>query len=255
MKMRNIIVIILLMQAGVLYAQKFITHGSIEFEVKTNVHRMMKALLEDEESSFWESIVASQPQFNVTYYKYEFNDNKGVFRFDRSADKRNAGMMFLGRVSEDDYWYNDYTNNKFINLKSIDDNYIISGDLPNIQWRIYPNDQTNIAGFQCRRASTILFDSVYVFAFYTDEIKISGGPMGLHGLPGMILGVTIPRLYTSWVATSVTLSTPDIKPPTKGKQKSYDEMMKILTDISKSRAREWKNAERWLHPMIWRTFL
>ena len=74
-----------------------------------------------------------------------------------------------------------------------------------------------IAGFNCRKAVTKIFDSVYVFAFYTDEIIISGGPCSINGLPGMILGVTIPRLYTSWIATKVMLNGVDentIKPVT-----------------------------------------
>ena len=60
-----------------------------------------------------------------------------------------------------------------------------------------------------------MFDSVYVFAFYTDEIIIPGGPCSINGLPGMILGVTIPRLYTSWIATKVSVNSVDenlIKP-------------------------------------------
>jgi GLPGLI family protein len=46
--------------------------------------------------------------------------------------------------------------------------------------------------------------------------------MGISGLPGMILGVTIPRMFTSWVATKVQLSGYDAKmvtAPTKGKNK------------------------------------
>jgi GLPGLI family protein len=46
---------------------------------------------------------------------------------------------------------------------------------------------------------------VYVFAFYTDDIMISGGPCSINGLPGMILGLTIPRLYTSFIATKVAV--------------------------------------------------
>jgi GLPGLI family protein len=48
-----------------------------------------------------------------------------------------------------------------------------------------------------------------VFAFYTDEILIPGGPCSINGLPGMILGVTIPRLYTSWIATKVSVVSVD----------------------------------------------
>ncbi|MCH5597605.1 GLPGLI family protein [Niabella ginsengisoli] len=198
--------------------------------------------------------MASQPQFTVNYYKYKFNNNKSTFQFDRNADTKKVSP-WLSFVNEDDFWYNDYADKKFVNQKAIDDNYIISGDLKNIQWKLYPNDNTIIAGFNCRRASTVLYDSVYVFAYYTDEITISGGPMSLNGLPGMILGVTIPRLYTSWIATSVSLDEQPIKEPTKGKKKNEAELLQILTEFGKSRAKEYKNATRYISPMIWQTFL
>lgn len=249
------IIIGLLLNVFLLQAQKFITSGTIEFEVKTNLHRSLNAMWDGEDDDSWiKQIIASQPQFTINYYKYHFNGERSNYQYDRSGDIKKASS-WLTNVNEDDVWYNDYHNMKFINQKAIDDYYIISGDLKHIQWKLYPNDVTTIAGFNCRRASTILFDSVYVFAYYTDEIKISGGPMSLNGLPGMILGVTIPRMYTSWIATSLTLTEPTIKVPTKGKKKSEKELKQILSDVAKSRAKEWKNASRWISPMIWRTFL
>jgi len=82
---------------------------------------------------------------------------------------------------------------------------------------------------ECRKAVGILFDTVTVFAFYTDEIVISGGPEGINGLPGMILGVGIPRLHTTWFATKVSiLNDGDIKsitPAVKGKKTTRNAMM------------------------------
>ncbi len=60
-----------------------------------------------------------------------------------------------------------------------------------------------IAGYECRKALTIINDSVYVVAFYTDKILLKGGPEGFNGLPGMIMGMAIPRLQTTWFATKV----------------------------------------------------
>jgi GLPGLI family protein len=60
-----------------------------------------------------------------------------------------------------------------------------------------------------------------VVAFYTDEILVSGGPESFHGLPGMILGLAVPRLYTTWFATKVQLIEPkenDLAAPTRGKK-------------------------------------
>ena len=114
-----------------------------------------------------------------------------------------------------------------------------------------PGETRLIAGFNCRKASTVLFDSVYVFAFYTDEITINGGPMGLHGLPGMILGVTVPRMYSSWVATKINVATVDekkIASPANKKSKTKDEILKKFM----------KRAEedgKWMQRNIWSLFL
>jgi GLPGLI family protein len=99
-----------------------------------------------------------------------------------------------------------------------------------------------IAGFNCRKAVSTIFDSVYVFAFYTDEIMISGGPASINGLPGMIMGVTIPRLYTSWIATKVLINNVDegiIKPVVA--KKSYD--AKFLETTINDRLSDWTPAD------------
>ena len=98
------------------------------------------------------------------------------------------------------------------------------------------NETRQIAGFNCRKAVGKLFDSVYVFAFYTDEITTSGGPMSLHGLPGMIMGITIPRMFTSWVATKLQVNGIDDKKivaPTKGKKKKAKELQETVVKATK----------------------
>jgi GLPGLI family protein len=77
-----------------------------------------------------------------------------------------------------------------------------------------------------------------VFAFYTDEITISGGPVSISGLPGLILGLTIPRLYTSYVATKVGVSVKDttiMKPITA--KKTYD--IKGLKALMEEKTKDW----------------
>jgi GLPGLI family protein len=74
-------------------------------------------------------------------------------------------------------------------------------------------------------------DSVFVVAFYTDEITIPGGPESFNGLPGMILGLVINRLHTTWYATKVELNgvnVKDIVPPQKGKVTTNAELMETL---------------------------
>ena len=77
-----------------------------------------------------------------------------------------------------------------------------------------------LPGYTCRRANALMMDSIYVVAFYTTQIPVSGGPESFNGLPGMILGVALPHENLSWFATKVTdmtLAPNAIVPPKKGK--------------------------------------
>jgi GLPGLI family protein len=83
----------------------------------------------------------------------------------------------------------------------------------------------------------ILNDSIAIFAFYSDELLVTGGPEGIQGLPGMILGVGIPRLHATWFATKVEVFDVNMKkvePVTKGKKTTRAAMMNSLQTISKN---------------------
>lgn len=229
-------------------AQKFITAGSIEYEVRTNVYR------QNEGNEWFDRFKDQVSQFNTDYYIYSFAGNKAVYKFARKGDNKKT-FNFWGGGEDESVWYNDYTLGEQTKLAPLDGYLLTAGPQRKITWKLDPEDQRQIAGFNCRRAQTILFDSVYIFAYYTDEINISGGPMGLHGLPGMILGVTIPRMYTSWIATGVKLDPPaakEITAPTKGKKKSEAEIKDAIAQLSKS----WgSDSKKWLDLFMWRTLL
>ena len=246
--MKHTIIIAILICSIQSMAQQFITAGSIEYEVKTNVWR------QNEGNEWFERFKDQVSQFNTDYYTYYFANNKAVYKFTRKGDTKRT-FSFWGSGEDESLWYNDYTAGQQTKLAPLDGYLLTSGPQRNIVWKLDPDDQREIAGFTCRKAQTILFDSVYIFVYYTDQIKISGGPMGLHGLPGMILGVTIPRMYTSWIATGVKLATPDTKtiaPPTKGKKKTETEIKAAIEQLSKS----WgSDSKKWLDLFMWRTLL
>lgn len=244
--MKKILLILFSLMAAQVNAQQFLSAGSVEYEVRTNVHR------QNEGNDWFERFKDRTPQFMTSYYTYLFNDKKAVYKFERREANRQAS--FWGGDDET-VKYIDFENHTYTNMVSIDGYTLISGDLKKITWKVHPDDQRVIAGFNCRLAQAVLFDSVYVFAYYTDEIKVSGGPMGLHGLPGLILGVTVPRLFTSWMATGVKATAPDpslIKAPTKGKKKTMDEIEKGLGQLAKS----WgSDTRKWIDQMLWQMFL
>jgi GLPGLI family protein len=241
--MKKLFSIIPVLFCMIVQAQQFVSNGSIEFEVRTNNHKAMG------EGIFAEMFRDKIPQFSTNYYDFVFNENKAIYKFNRAGDK--TKNPFVSDNSEN-LWYSDYSSGTFVDQKNVfGDDYILSDSLMNINWKLSPNETREIAGFNCRKATGVIFDSVYVFAFYTDEITIPGGPMGIHGLPGMILGITIPRMYTSWIATRlqvVDVKTGLIAAPTKGKKKKATD---LLDNVKKVTA-DWGS---WGQQAIWGLFL
>ncbi len=240
--MKKIILIFLVGCTMVVNGQQFIHSGIIEFEVRTNNHRALG-------EGMWADMFKDKiPPFSTTYYQYTFNDNKAIYKFDRFDEKNKLPKGFGMSDPEDEVWYNDYNSGAFTNYRFIlGDNYLLAGELMKIDWKLSPAETRDIAGFNCRKATGIIFDSVYVFAFYTDEITISGGPMGLNGLPGMILGLTIPRMFTSYIATRLQVSgidTKKIAAPQKGKKKDYNVIRQDVQKVTKDWG-QWGQQALW----------
>jgi GLPGLI family protein len=96
------------------------------------------------------------------------------------------------------------------------------------------HDVRQIAGYECRKAIAVINDSVTVVAFYSEEILLKGGPEGFTGLPGMILGLAIPRYNTTWFATKVEAKNVpifNIAPPAKGKRTDTEKDFKKMIDL------------------------
>jgi len=225
--MKKIIFIAALFISANSFSQVFINQGMVEYEVKVNNHKSFG-------EGFWGEMIREKfPKISTSYYQLTFNNDKSLYQFTK---KDEAAKIPWEGDNEDNIWYNDYVTNNFVQQKSVfGDTYILTDSLLNIKWKI-TNENREIAGYNCRKAVGIIFDSVYVFAYYTDEITVSGGPMSLHGLPGMILGLTIPRMFTSWVATKVQVNGVDDKKivaPKKGKQKKASELKETVVKATK----------------------
>jgi GLPGLI family protein len=246
------LLVVMIMCTAQSSAQQFINKAVIEYEVKTNIKKTMG------NSSWDEMLKDAMPQFKTAYYLYTFADNKSVFKFDHWAP---TGKIpeWLRRNDEDNVWYFDHVNNKFAMQKTVyGSNFITEDTIPVIKWKMI-NESRMIAGFNCRKAEGVINDSVYVFAFYTDEITIPGGPCSISGLPGMILGVTIPRMYTSWIATKIMVnSVPlnNIKALTAKKPFT----MTTLKSTIKERTKDWVRSDdpdsnKWMEQLLWNVLL
>ena len=146
--------------------------------------------------------------------------------------------MWWRPIGDKNIVYTDYKKGITIAQKPVfEETFLMEDSLLKIKWKITPDVRT-IAGYTCRKAVGVLNDSIAVFAFYTDELLVNGGPEGIQGLPGMILGVGIPRLHATWFATRVEVfdvNMSKVMPATKGKKVTRSTIATSLEKVLK----EW----------------
>lgn len=79
----------------------------------------------------------------------------------------------------------DYKNDKIIFSDRIgQDIYSFTQPINKLEWTLH-NEQKEILGYQCKKATTKFAGRDYI-AWYSTEISIADGPYKFHGLPGLI---------------------------------------------------------------------
>ena len=208
MKIFAILSLILCLSFNVVFAQfaRFTTSGVVEFEKKINMHALIQKNINKDNESYmnqvFEQYKKSQPQFKTFKSTLSFSVDKSLFTPVESTESPSffsdhPAVMQINTV------YNDLlTKSSVIQKKVFEQTFIVKDSTRSINWKI--TDETReIAGYSCRRANALVMDSIYVVAFYTDQIPVSSGPETFSGLPGMILGLALPHDNVTWFATSV----------------------------------------------------
>ncbi|WP_073078760.1 GLPGLI family protein [Chitinophaga jiangningensis] len=233
MKMKMLLGILLSMCLGQLVkAQEamFFTTGRIEFEKRTNVHAVLKEMNKDDPDNGWVQLQLQRlPQFTTQYFDCWFTDSITLYRPGReSPDMKNAREF----PANDNIVYNVLSSGRTVSQKHVfEQTFLIQDSLRNISWKI-TDERRNIAGFDCRRANAVIMDSIYVVAFFTDQIIPPGGPESFTGLPGMILGVALPHEHITWFATKVlveSIPADQLLPQKKGKKVTREQLHNDLS--------------------------
>ncbi|MDQ6815198.1 MAG: GLPGLI family protein [Bacteroidota bacterium] len=216
--------------------QIFIEKGKIEFERVTNVHKRLEDQMDGEDNSFYDALKKQLPQLKSSYFDLYFDHDKTLYTPGREVEVARKVPDWLAGPAEDNIVYSDLGAHIFNSQKTVfETTYNIQDSLRKAEWKI-TSDTRTIAGFECRKATTTIMDSVFVFAFYTDQIVTRGGPESFAGLPGMILGVAIPRMHTTWFATKLVTSDPKLNalaPPKKGKKTNVRDLKTTLFNSMK----------------------
>jgi GLPGLI family protein len=199
----------------------FLSQGKIEFERKVNQYAQREAIADPGDESWTEfSKKLMGNKFKTDYFELLFTRTKTLYRPGReSPDKPNP--FFFQAPAQQNVIFADLEQEKSVSQKAVfEQTFLVADTMRHIKWKI--TDETRvIAGFNCRRANALIMDSIYVVAFYTDEILTSGGPESFSGLPGMILGIALPHQHVTWFATKVeAVQVPEaqVTAPAKGKR-------------------------------------
>jgi len=211
---------------------KFISSGHIEYEKRVNQFSYYDK--EDDEAPWVVEMKKVFPKMVSETYFLDFNENKSVFKL--AKENTDVKYMWGRKPSETDVTVKDVKNNQISLQRDIfEQTYLVKDSLQNYEWKI-SNETRLIAGFECKKAVTKICDSVYIVAFYTDEITVSSGPESFGGLPGMILGLAVPRLQVTWFATKVDIKEPTeamLNPKQKGKAVNWEVYQKDLNKAMK----------------------
>lgn len=250
--MKKLLFAILLFSFSFCQAQNvFITSGKIEFEKKVNMHKEIESFSSGD-NSWIERLKKNLPQYNITYFDLYFDSTKSLYKPGKEVVTTGMKMPeWFSSPAADNIIYDNLQTGETVSQKNVFENtFLIKDSLRKIEWKM-TSELREIAGFQCHRAETIIMDSIYIIAFYTDQIIPAGGPESLHGLPGMILGMVIPRMHATWFATNVQVTgikTDIIQPPQKGKKVDNKELYNQLQGAMK----DWgESGQR----NIWRVML
>jgi len=233
-------------------AQVFVDDGVIQYEKSVNMYAITLAqITKTNEASMKYSLESYQKnKFKILKSSLSFSNNKTLFEPEAvPVNPYGSQYVYLVRggvelsggnttpqSEQNNTIYTDVSAQTCINQKTVYDETFLVKDAPRpIKWKI-TGEMRNVAGYNCRRANGLMMDSIYVVAFYTDDIQVSGGPESFNGLPGMILQVALPDEHIIWTATKVEGKTiPALKAPVKGKAVNNKELQATLEINFKSR--------------------
>ena len=201
-----------------------IKEGTIEFERKQNI---VASFNNDPHMQFF--VDKNGSEIYTSYFTLTFNKNQSIYQFGNTNGPLNR---FSEMPGDDNVIYRNLNTGKKVVQKIVNGQVYKINDADSMlfQWKL-TDERKVIAGFDCIRANAIIYDSIYVVAFFSEQLLPAIGPESFSGLPGMILGVSIPHEHISWFATKINITdkTANISIPTGGQEitsQKFEEMLK-----------------------------
>lgn len=169
-------------------------------------------------------------------HNYKLLINKDLSSFEYQPKINNEQSNFGMRISfsAGDDWFIDLENHtKSREAQAVNgEAYLIQDSIENLDWKI-TREKKKVYNIDAQKA-TAYHDSVEYIAWYAPSIPLPHGPMGITGLPGLILDLKVSKplkktkiISHFWVAGLTTEENVKIVRPTKGQIISLKEFMEL----------------------------
>jgi GLPGLI family protein len=125
--------------------------------------------------------------------------------------------------------------------------FLIEGKIEPISWKITGNKKT-ILSYEVLEATAKVGDE-QVTAWFTASIKSEMGPVGMTGLPGLILELEYPDSQRKIVALKIDQNEKDtskVQAPSKGKKITEDEFNKMVEQKTKEMQEQFSGRDQGL---------
>lgn len=197
----------------------------------------------DGEMAQFAAMLPKEQAFNKTLY---FSPDASLYQFDKAPENQELdhtegnATIKIKMDRPEEKTYTDIKGKKKIEQKEfMTRKFLVTSDIGKTDWKLTGKQKT-ILGYPSQEAR-MKKDTTEIVAWFTPAIPVSTGPMGMTGLPGLILEVNYGKLITM-EATNVTAMAVDkslLVKPKDGKKVTEDEMEAIIEEKTKEMQQQY----------------
>lgn len=210
--------------------------GSIEYELKVNLHRTLPP-----ERAEMKNMI---PEFRTLKHKLIFNAQESLYKpvvEDEEPMDINGGDVRI-RLQQPyvETYFDAASQQRVIQEEFMGKEYLIEDSVAVVPWK-FGSDVRKIAGYDCQQAS--YFDEErkqQINVWFTNKLRPFLGPENFNGLPGTVLMADIndgERVVTASAVSLGSLKKNELKVPVKGIRMTRKEFQKIRNEqIQRMRA-------------------
>jgi len=162
------------------------TSGTIEYgrtqdwvKIMSNLPYMTQEEIDRQRLTWGKNTGRSSP------YILYFNEDESLYTYKEQTNENGYSWK-----RDDFVLIRDYEDKTIHDkLDFLGRTYVFKEEAPKYRWKIL-NEIKEVAGYLCMKAETVdTVKDIKIYAWFTDQIPVYGGPEGFYGLPGMILGL------------------------------------------------------------------